>query len=279
MDISKLIENKNAELKELHPYTLSLSKCISYMQEPFDAEGKSKSCSEKGFNDPNSKYYQMTPEDIVEKWTLNNEKAKEYGKKLDDYAEKILLKMDLDLWKLDNNFDYDERLQGLCKGFDQFLGIVASKTDYVFVARELPLYASGIGDEYINGRFDCLFYSPSQNRYMLIDWKTNEDFKTSNRFQKLKGPCFRMDDCHAITYSIQLGMYKKALCETYGITTPDRIETFICQFLGEPGGNGNNYILHKTFVDYDPKLLSQIIDFSYKKHDAIRKMKKEEDGQ
>ena len=60
---------------------MSVSKLIEYMHKEFDKEGVAKKCFEKGFNDPESKYYQMDVNAILESWEAKATESKKYGSK------------------------------------------------------------------------------------------------------------------------------------------------------------------------------------------------------
>lgn len=204
-------------------------------------------------------------------WEANADESRRYGKLLDSYTDMNFENSNLlESWKIDNSYEYDKRLHGLCDGFDQFYSNLLKNTDYRFVTREQQMFIkSAKSGQYINGRFDCLFYSESTGRYLLIDWKTNDEIKKDNRFEKMYGPLFNKDACDWNYYTVQVYMYKKALSETYGIADPDMIDVYICQFNKDINERNTNFTVHKPAFDYDSELLDDIIDFSYKKKALI----------
>lgn len=248
--------------------TLSVSKCLGYLQNPFDQDSVAQKCFEKGFNNPDDKYYQMTKEDILKAWNDKSATSCRYGSLLDSYIGLNLYNKakELEDWKLDNSYDYDKRLKGLCDGFDQFYSNLLTNTDYQYHSREEKMFIiSKETGNIINGRFDCLFYSPLKDRYLLIDWKSSGSIESSNKWEKLLGPCFDLDACNGNTYTIQTQFYKKALSETYKLTTSDKIDTMVCQMSIEPNEYGKHYHIYAPFIKYDSDLLDKIIDFAYKK--------------
>lgn len=248
---------------------MSVSKCIGYLSKPFDKEGVAKTCSERDFDKEGSKYYGMTPEAIIAMWDEKSDESKRYGSLLDEYVELRLENKDaaaLESWKLDNNYEYDERLRNNCKGFDDFIDVLARSTDYEYVGRETALYIVSASGNALNGRFDCLFRSRSTGNYLLIDWKTTEDIDTSNRFQKMLGPMYALDKCKMNEYTTQLHMYKKALVETYGVTDYQHIQCFVCQTVQAPNARGLNYNIIGENFQFNPKLLDKVIDFATQKH-------------
>ena len=267
-DINQKIKKKNKEINQLlETRTMSVSKLIEYMHKEFDKEGVAKKCFEKGFDDPKSKYYQMTQQQILESWEATATKSRSYGSKIDSYIEIFLTKPEkLDSWKLDNNYDYDDRIKNLCKGFEEFYNVLTEKTDYKYVCREEKMFIkSNKTDEWINGRFDCLFYSKKLNKYLVIDWKTSGSIDKENKWEKMLGPLYEYDACNLNEYTIQIQMYKKALSEVYELAPPENIDVYICKFSIEPNEFGNHFQLYNQGFEYDSKKLDDIIEFAYKK--------------
>lgn len=267
-EIKDIIKNKNAEIAESFKGTLSVSKCLEYLTKPFDKEGVAKKCFDKGFDDPNSKYYQMSVEAILESWEAKAAESCHYGSLSDDYICCRLEKPEmLESWKLDHSYDYDKRLKQSCNGFDQFYETLTTATDYKYVDREVKMFIENDKGEKINGRLDCLFYSPSKDRLLVIDWKTSASVDKSNKWSKMLGPCYDKDECNGNEYTIQVQMYKKALAETYNILPSTQIDVFICQFIPVTSGS-KSYIIHNQNFEYDSALLNSIIEFAYRKHNA-----------
>lgn len=267
-DIKEKIKAKNKEISsQLKTKTMSVSKLIGYMHKEFDKEGVAKKCYEKGFDDPESKYYQMDVNAILEAWEAKSTESKKYGSMMDDYIGVFLNDpKKLEWWKLDNNYDYDPRIKGLCDGFEEFHSIITGKTDYKYVTREEKMYIkSNKTDEWINGRFDCLFYSESLNKFLVIDWKTSGSIDKENKWEKMFGPLYDKDACNLNEYTIQVQMYKKALSEVYELAPKENIDVYICQFSIEPNEFGNHYQLYKEGFEYNTDLLDNVIEFAYKK--------------
>jgi len=273
-DIELKINNINTGIKTNLPgKTMSVSACTELLHKPFDKDEMSKKCSERDKDKPDGKYYNMTPYQILEMWENNAAESRRYGQLLDSYTDIRLMNNNLlESWKLDNSFDYDMRLHGLCTGFDQFYNNLTKGTDYRFVTREQQMFIkSKKSGKYINGRFDCLFYSEMTGRYLLIDWKTNEEIKKDNKFEKMFGPLFNKEACDWNYYTVQVYMYKKALSEIYCIADPSMIDVYICQFNKDVNDRGTNFTVHKPAFEYDSDLLDDIIDFAYKKKELSKK--------
>ena len=106
--VSKQINEVNNKIKDEISNYISVSQLKEFISEYFDSEQKAKECAEKGLNNPNYKYYNMTAEEILEQWNEKAAESKAFGNFLDEYAGLRLNNKDkeLGLWKLDNNFEY-----------------------------------------------------------------------------------------------------------------------------------------------------------------------------
>lgn len=70
--------------------------------------------------------------------------------------------------------------------------------------------------EFIVGDFDIRFFGQFDNLsfndgYTLIDYKTDEEIKFSNKYDKLHPPFDHLDDCSFNKYTVQLNMYKHSI--------------------------------------------------------------------
>lgn len=280
MDKIEEIRNKiytiNSELKPSFKGTCSVSNLCSYIKPEFDEKGTAEKCVIKGQNNPDYKYYNMTAEEIINLWHEKADTSKRYGSLLDDYTELILEKKpieEIQLWKLDNNFEDDLRLKNTCIGATQFIQWLFEKTNYVFLGREIPMYIQ-VGNNKINGRLDALFYDPNTDAYIIIDWKTTEGVSTSNSFnKKLMGPAYTLDDCDMNVYTTQLHLYKKALVETYKLTTYDKISVYVCNLLREED-NAKLYKLFPQNFIFNNNLLEKFINFACMKYNILKQVNK-----
>ena len=144
-------------------------------------------------------------------------------------------------------------------------------TDYEYVTREQMLYVKSEKGNIIRGRFDCLFYSPSMDRYLVIDWKNTEKI-----FGK---PLCKYEQCSNLNeYTLQTHFYKKALCDTYKLTTYDKVDCYICQMLPEALQNGNHFLLHKQNFLFDAQFIDKVIDYCNEKNKLLN-IKKEKENE
>ena len=118
------IEKVNSEVKKNLNKYLSISQVLGMLVEPFDSKGVAQKTHDKHFNNPESQYYQMSVEQIMEAWSAKGAESCKYGSLLDDYIGMNLNNDPVEkiqLWKLDNNYEWDERLNNLCKSFNEFM--------------------------------------------------------------------------------------------------------------------------------------------------------------
>lgn len=60
----------------------------------------------------------------------------------------------------------------------------------------------------IAGTIDCLVYDNKEDMLYYIDWKTNEKFTMSNKYQKLKKPLNKYEQSNKEIYGLQLSFYR-----------------------------------------------------------------------
>jgi hypothetical protein len=276
-DIAKIIIEKNREVGNI-PYgrKFSVSAIIGDLKKEFDKEGQAKRCSERDKDNPDGKYYGMSPNDILRMWEENSARSKKMGIIVDDYvaiktetpedkreAAEKMFKMDHE-W----NAAVKRKLEGIDEVFDRF----KREGPMQFICRELPLYipmsAPGTLDTYyVSGRFDALFFY--KDRFVLIDWKNSENIESSNKYEeKMFGPLSEMDACDHNSYTTQLYLYVYALRNVYGIKTP--ISPGIVQFPAEK--EYKHRILTPNYP-YSDELITNVIQYGIQKELLKRQLK------
>lgn len=277
--IKEKIEKYNQEhFTELNGRRIiGVSKINDYLTEPFDKEKQAEACAAKGATDPNNKYYGLSAQEIIKMWEDKAAVSCQYGMKLDEYAECVFdgNENKKELWKLDNNYEYDERLKAITTGLDEFVSEI-NALGFIFIDREVPVYVESVDKDgnvnIVTGRLDALFYNPELDRYAIVDWKTTDDIKVQAfRSKRMKGPAFGYDDCDMSKYSIQLFNYKHALVDTYKIALPNQISAFVVNLLKTPReDNGRYFRLVQTNIPYQPDVLDSIVEFAIKKRDLLK---------
>lgn len=266
---------------------ISVSKIEEYISEPFNAQQQAEACAKKGIDDPKYKYAGMTAEEILQQWNAKAEESKRYGKLLDEYTDFRLNNRtnELEIWKLDNNFQSDSRLYNICLGFDQFYEDI-TRYNFEFIGRELTLYGESFSESQLPfddgmeeanivvGRLDCLWKNRNTDKFLIVDWKTTDEIKCSSfRGKTLKGPAFHWEDCDMSKYTFQVHTYKNDLLNTYHITDkPENISVCICNLLKGPDAvNGKNYRVYKENFMFNSNILSQVVNFAIMKRKLLKK--------
>ena len=275
--------------------TLSISDLLGMLVEPFDKEGVAQKTFENHFNNPNSEYYQMTVEQIIEKWTAKGAASCHYGSLLDNYIGYILneQKEELESFKYNNNYAGDDRLHGLCNSFDDFYSVLLKSGDTIFVDRERTLYyeieipnpenETEIIRYYIKGRFDALFYNKRTNKWIIIDWKSSGNIdKVPNKYtKKLLGPMSKYPALNYYTYTTQLYFYKKALIKKY-LPQGTSVDDVIVMIVNLPGKIieecNRDFMVYQAAYPYDTILLDKLFEFGVKNNYMEKRLKAKENN-
>lgn len=198
----------------------SVSATIDLFVEPFDTEGQSKSCFEKYYDDPSSKYYRMTQDEIKKVWRTKNKNANDQGTLAHAFGENAMHYMVGDYDAIDPEFR--DRLVGgkfeARTGFeeaivkfwndlpDEYIPILVENRVYGKFGTDEPVYA---------GTFDLLVYCsiPGKEGLLIFDYKTNEDIYKCFKDKKLLNPFEKLPDTPKNHYEIQQSLYENALNE------------------------------------------------------------------
>ena len=251
---------------------------LGMLSEPFDSQGVAQKTFDKHYNDESSQYFHKSVEEIMDMWAQKGKTSCHYGSMLDDYIGINLTQTpdDLELWKLDNNYDYDERLHAHCDAFDNFYHTLVESGEWEFVDREKTVYLR-VGDYYIKGRFDALFKNKRTGKFVVFDWKSSGtiDKKETPWTKKLLGPAFQYPALNYYTYTMQLFFYKKALIESKYLPegmTEDDVNVMIVNLPDHIiESAGKNYETHRPAFPYDSELMDRIFNFAVRKNELINK--------
>ena len=198
----------------------SVSKIVERFSEPFDKEGMSQVCYEKYYEDPTSKYYHMTAEEIKKSWDDNNRQANEQGTYAHAFAENAMRYMVGDYDAIEDSFK-DRLVDGKFYARTGFEEAVVKfwkdlPDEYVPVMVESRVYATCGTDEAVYaGTFDLLLYCtiPGKEGLVLGDYKTNQDLYKNYKEKKLLKPFDKLLDNPRGHYMIQQSAYQRALNE------------------------------------------------------------------
>lgn len=276
-----MIDFSNNNIDKSIPY-ISISQVLEQIQEPFDQIGMSEKTSAKYFNNPDSEYYQMTPEQIRLKWITKGDISKRYGRLLDNYIG-ISIKSNfedskaLQQYKLDNDYDNDQRLIDVLESFDNFRTSTHIFDKCEFVAREKTLYyriENPLLDRedlfplseyiYIKGRFDALLRHKKTGKYLVIDWKSSGSIDKSPKpwTKRMYGPAKNFFALNWYSYTLQLHFYKKALLEGGYLPAGTKESDIAVRIVQLPG---KTYNIESEAFEYDSELMDRIFKFAYKK--------------
>lgn len=234
----------------------SVSKIVEAMHTPFDKEGVANRTFSKYFNDPNSKYYHMSVQEIIASWNAKAELGRNNGKALDTYIGMILENHESEEILEKYKSSLNEIASNKCNVFDKFYNDnIVNKLEYV--TREQMLHDESKG---VVGRFDAMFLKndanlPGVQNLLLIDWKNTEKIETSNSYNKLKGPLYKYDDCELNRYTIQLYIYVYILRKVYRLTDV-RIIPLLVQI------GTVEYAIYAPQIPYSDELVCDIISFA-----------------
>ena len=263
--------------------TISISEVLGMIQEPFDQEGVAEKTFNKHFNNPNSEYFQKTIEEIISMWKAKGATSCKYGSLLDDYIGLNLnnKEMELRLWKLDNNYEDDERLLAHCTAFDDFYKLVSASGDTEFVDREKTVYLK-VGDFYIKGRFDALFRNKRTGKWIIIDWKSSGSIdKVKNQWTKnLLGPAKNFPALNYFTYTMQLYFYKKALIEGGYLPKDTKFEDVTVMIVNLLDHiieeTKKRFATHNAAFEYDDNFMNKLFEFAVNKKKILLEMQPKE---
>lgn len=263
--------------------TISISKILEMIQEPFDQKGVAQKTYDKHFNNPSSEYYQKSVEQIIEMWSAKGATSCKYGSLLDDYIGLNLnnQEMELRLWKLDNNYEDDERLLAHCNAFDDFYKLVSASGDTEFITREKTVYYK-VGDFYIKGRFDALFRNKRTGKWIIIDWKSSGSIdKVKTKWTKnLLGPASKFPALNWFTYTMQLYFYKKALIQAGYLPKDTKFEDVTVMIVNLPNHiieeTGKRFATHNAAFEYDDDFMNKLFDFAIQKYSILNQIKSKE---
>lgn len=257
---------------------ISISSVLGLLEEPFDQIGVATKTYNKHYNNPESEYYHKTVEEICEMWSAKGATSRQYGQMLDNYIGYNLNHQEdeLELFNLDYDREGDERLNGLCTSFDDFVkDILDQHPELEFVTREKTVYYNIPNTNlYVRGRFDALFYNKDKNHYLIIDWKSSGeiDKKPSPWTGKLLGPCKNLLALNWNTYTLQVYFYKTAL-EAYNILKEgESVDCIIVQLPGHIVNESQKmYCIHTPAFEYDKEYMDKLFVWAHKKNMLLKK--------
>lgn len=177
---------------------LSVTKLLSKYKQPFEQQ----SVAQKASKNRRSKWYGMTPQQIIAVWNQEADRSITLGNWYHEQREKDLLECD--------TLSYEEHTLNIyrCAYDDQGYKVATDQRIGDGVYPEFFLYLPSAG---IAGQSDRV--TVSGGKIDILDYKTNKEIKTQSfkNFegisQKMLYPLNHLDDCNYNHYTIQLSVY------------------------------------------------------------------------
>lgn len=221
-----LILNQNKEHKFISFYDL---------YNHFKPEQDWYEVAEKCSNNKNHEFYGKPPEEILSLWEERKTKGKVRGNKVDDYIKALMTETEYILVD-----DTDELFKQKMVQIKDFYDNVLHNLVESYIGDEIWLISPSLG---VRVRCDMLFVSKN-GKILIGEWKNIENYKTYNKYSKLKGALLGYDDCDLFSNNLQVYLYKYILEEHGYDTIP-----FIVNF------QGTNHTPIKTVLDNNYKTL------------------------
>jgi hypothetical protein len=219
--------------EEPHKYYLNgveitcVSNVTHLFQERFDEEGIAQRTFEKYYDDPDSKYYQMTVDEIIESWHQNSKNACNHGTERHEFGESCFYFMTEQYDKILPQFKDRLILPENNNGVYGFEALYPKEEATVKFWEDIPMcivpilaenkvYDAGLG---YSGTFDMLFYydaeldgkDASKSGFYIMDYKTNKDLYKNFNEKKLLAPFNELLDMPLNIYKLQLSLYQNCI--------------------------------------------------------------------
>ena len=184
-------------------YKTSVTKFIHSFFSKFDAEEIISKYYNKWQQNPNNKYFGMSPEEIKQSWEDLGKRESEKGTILHKDIENFYNGL-----KVTN---YTKEYKLFIKYFNEHKNLEAFRTEWEIFDEQLKLA----------GSIDICYIDKNSGNFILADWKRSKEIKMNNYWQKGKFPVNKLDDCNYYHYSLQLNIYRLLLKKNYGLDIKD----------------------------------------------------------
>lgn len=256
--------------------SISVHKILGTLFAPFDADAISQRLYSKYHNDQNSTYYGKTAEDIKDMWKQSGARSIGIGQRVGDTISYFfsLLKdtttpideqrriLDKAIRRIDVN-EFNEAWMPEWKGYyrgcmNSFFEYLRSLngTDWELIGTEVPMY-DPINN--ILGRADCILRQGEH--LVLIEWKTDQEISTMNKFQKMLGPMRGYQDTKLNKYTMQVYLYIWMMQNVYQIDSP--IEAIIVKLNATPEGDTiEEPTIFEPNIPYESEDMDDVIEYA-----------------
>lgn len=214
--------NELVFIEDGHKYYLHDKELISvttlcHKYQDFDRDKVAQGTFKRNYNNPKSKYYKMSLQEILDNWTQIGDEASTHGSQIHLFGESCFYYMIGEYSKIPE--EYKDRLTE-----DGFFESKEAKEDaivlffndlpkeYIAILAEARVYT----DNYA-GTFDILFYydcpeDETKSGYLILDYKTNsKDLYDNYQGKRLLHELKFLKDTNVNLYTAQLCFYQKAL--------------------------------------------------------------------
>lgn len=228
---------------------LSVTSAVSLFKPPFDKEAIAK----KSSKNKKSKWYGMTPEDIISVWEKETDRALKLGSWYHDQREKELIACDtLQRNGIDLPIFRPIEQDGVKLSPDQSL-VPGIYPEHLVYLKSASLCGQADRIEVVSDKVN------------VYDYKTNKEIKTQayknweGKVNKLSGPLSHVDDCNLMHYALQLSIYMYIILKHNRTLKPGKLEIHHIVFEKE-GEDENGYPIIATDAAGDP-LVKEVVPY------------------
>lgn len=135
------------------------------------------------------RYTDVKHEDILKEWRKKGKASRERGTYLHKYLEE-------GTWRK-RTLEKNKVLEAFLDYYhSRFIPIV---TEFVVANAERTVF----------GQLDNLSFDTTEEKFCIIDYKTDAEIKRENKYDKMLPPLEELDDCNFNEYLVQLNMYRE----------------------------------------------------------------------
>lgn len=136
-------------------------------------------------------------------WKAKADKSCSFGTRVHEVCEDFML----DKYPR-NQPETQKELTVMNRGYDAVMMLKAK--GWKLIAVELIIFSEKYG---VCGTVDLIMFDPVNNIYWILDWKTNEAIKFTDKWEKGLKPIQHLQNCNAIHYMLQLNLYQRLIVD------------------------------------------------------------------
>lgn len=183
--------------EETHTYRLdganlrSVSSVVASQFRRFNAYIVSANIARRKSQDPESPYFGMSQQDIIQMWAESGKEARDHGTRLHRDIECFFLHRTMP--------------QKPTREWDMFVEFLTDHPDWTPMGTEVRVH-----NDKVAGTIDAVFNTP--DGIVLVDWKRCKSLDFSGHGQGLHH-MKHVEDCNYNKYSLQLSLYRQLIKE------------------------------------------------------------------